>query len=134
MTDVSDFIVDHRASDRVLVLGMSPAKKNVPFKNCSLYRLGRWMKAVSQEEWSFHNVIPAVHGSADMCDVDPQALYDAVNGKEKVIALGTFVSRVCSKYGIDHHRIHHPSPRNRSLNDPRVERVMLYRLRKYLLK
>jgi len=132
MTNVTDFIVDHRASDRVLVLGMSPAKNNRPFKNCSLNRLSKWMKIIGQGEWSFHNVIPDVHGSANICDVDPQALYDAVNGKERVIALGTFVSSVCSKYGIEHHRIHHPSPRNRSLNDPGVERKMLSTLKEYL--
>lgn len=90
------------------------------------------MKACGQAEWSFHNVIPNVADSINISDVDVEQLWNAVKDKEKVIALGNIVSRVCQKHGIDHFRCDHPSPRNRNLNDPGYESIMLHFLVKYL--
>ena len=135
MTRVKDFVPDHVTSKDVIVLGLSPAKRKVkhkPHSNGTLIRLDGWMKSVGQREWSFHNVIPNVEGSADMADVDVVALQRAVRGKKIVIALGSFVERVCKKYSIDNFKIDHPSPRNRNFNDPSYEKKMLASLNEFL--
>lgn len=137
MTRVKDFVPDHVESKDVIVIGISPAKRKVKNKahsNGTLIRLDGWMKAVGQREWSFHNVIPDVDGSADMRDVDEAALLRAVKGKTIVISLGSFVERVCKKYAIDNFKIDHPSPRNRKFNDPSYEQKMLSSLREFLKK
>ena len=70
--------------------------------------------------------------SYDINDVDEDALYEAVQDKTIIIALGGFVERVCKKYKIGCYKIDHPSPRNRNLNDPHYEQQMLKNLKKYL--
>lgn len=133
MTVVTDFIADHVSSKDVIVIGMSPAPVNrKPFANCTLLRLDRWMKQAGQPEWSFHNAIPDIPGSFDMKDVDVPALMKAVKGKKTVIALGSFVERVCKKHQIDSFKVDHPSPRNRNFNDPSYESQMVERLRQFL--
>lgn len=135
MTKIKDIIPDHVSSNDVIVIGMSPSPRKLnkkPYSNSTLVRLDRWMKAVDQREWSFHNVIPNVVGSSNMDDVDVSALKTAVRGKKIVIALGSFVERVCKKYGIDNFKIDHPSPRNRNFNDHTYEAQMLSGLKNFL--
>ena len=135
MTVVTDYIADHVSSKDVIVIGISPAPKNrKPFANCTLLRLDRWMKQAGQPEWSFHNAIPDIAGSFDMKDVDSEALLRAVKGKQTVIALGSFVERVCKKHGIDSFKVDHPSPRNRNFNDAAYEPAMVKRLKQFLKK
>ena len=135
MTRVKDFIHDHVRSKDVIVIGLSPSTRKVVKKlhtNSTLPRLDRWMKEAGQKEWSFHNVIPNIPGSSSMRDVDERALRRATKGKSVIIALGSFVERVCKKYDIDAFKIDHPSPRNRNFNDPSYEPQMISRLREYL--
>ncbi len=137
MAKITDIIPDHVSSDDVIVIGMSPSPRKLnkkPYSNSTLVRLDRWMKAVDQREWSFHNVIPNVAGSSSINDVDVPALQMAVRGKKVVIALGSFVERVCKKYGIDNFKIDHPSPRNRNFNDRSYEARMLSGLKNFLNK
>lgn len=137
MTRVKDFVTDHMPSKHVIVLGMSPAKRKIKHKahsNGTLIRLDSWMKHCNQRCWSFHNVIPEVEGSSCMADVDSQALLKAVKNKTVVIALGTFVERVCKKHAINCFKIDHPSARNRNFNDPNYEPLMLARLKDFLEK
>ena len=135
MAKIKDIIPDHVSSKDVIVIGMSPSPRKLnkkPYSNSTLVRLSRWMKDVNQPEWSFHNVIPNVVGSSSMQDVDVSALLKAVNGKKTIIALGTFVERVCKKHNIDSFKIDHPSPRNRNFNDPTYESKMLNSLKTFL--
>lgn len=135
MTRVKDFIPDHVESKDVIVLGISPAKRKVKHKphcNGTLLRLNGWMKQSGQHEWSFHNVIPHVEGSASFHDVDSQALLKAVKNKKTIIALGGFVERVCHRHDIACFKIDHPSPRNRKFNDSSYEPQLLARLKKFL--
>lgn len=135
MTKITEIIPDHISSKDVIVIGMSPSPRKLnkkPYSNSTLVRLDRWMKAVDQHEWSFHNVIPNVVGSSNMNDVDVSALKKAVRGKKVVIALGSFVERVCKKYNIDNFKIDHPSPRNRNFNDRSYEPRMLGGLKEFL--
>jgi uracil-DNA glycosylase len=133
MKSVPDFIEGHESSDDILILGQCPSSKTKPFKNGTFARLSKWLEVVDVHAFAFHNVIPHMVNSYDIKDVDEAALMKAVKGKKIIIALGGFVSKVCTKYGIDHYKIDHPSPRNRNLNDPLYEINMLLDLKEYLL-
>ena len=130
---IPENIIDgYKPSDRVLVLGMCPSGNNRRRTNGTLSRLQFWMNHCRCPEWTFHNVIPNVADSTDVSDVDVDQLWNAIEGKEKVVALGGFVSRVCDRFGIEHFKCDHPSPRNRNLNDHGYEMNLIGDLAKYL--
>jgi hypothetical protein len=132
MKSVLDFLEGHGTSNELLILGQCPSSNTKPLKNGTYNRLMNWCDFVGISMFSFHNVIPNKINSYDINDVDEDALYEAVQGKTIIIALGGFVERVCRKYKIDCYKIDHPSPRNRNLNDPHYEQQMLKNLKKYL--
>jgi hypothetical protein len=132
MKSVIDFLDGHGTSNELLILGQCPSSNTKPLKNGTYNRLMNWCGFVGISMFAFHNVIPNKINSYDINDVDEDALYEAVQGKTIIIALGGFVERVCKKYKIDCYKIDHPSPRNRNLNDPHYEQQMLKNLKKYL--
>jgi hypothetical protein len=132
MKSVLDFLEGHGTSNELLILGQCPSSNTKPLKNGTYNRLMNWCDFVGISMFSFHNVIPNKINSYDINDVDEDALYEAVQDKTIIIALGGFVERVCKKYKIDCYKIDHPSPRNRNLNDPHYEQQMLKNLKKYL--
>ena len=132
MKSVLDFLEGHGSSNELLILGQCPSSNTKPLKNGTYNRLMNWCDFVGISMFAFHNVIPNKINSYDINDVDEDALYEAVQGKTIIIALGGFVERVCKKYKIDCYKIDHPSPRNRNLNDPHYEQQMLKNLKKYL--
>ena len=131
MKSVSDF-VDHVKSNDVIFLGMSPSSRTKATKNGTFVRLAKWCEVLNLREWDFHNVVHDRINSSDINDVDVQTLMSRVHNKKKIVALGGFVSRVCTKYKIDHYKTDHPSPRNRNFNDPSYESMMLAKLKVYL--
>ena len=131
MKSVSDFL-DHKKSNDVIILGMSPSTRTKPSKNGTYARLENWCTSIGLKRWSFHNVVHNRVDSASMSDVDEEELLKRVAGKKKVVALGGFVSRVCTKYKIDHCKVDHPSSRNRNFNDPSYEPKVLAKLKAYL--
>lgn len=132
MKSVLDFLDGHGSSNELLILGQCPSSNTKPLKNGTYDRLMKWCNEVNISMFAFHNVIPNKINSYDINDVDEDALYEAVQGKTTIIVLGGFVERVCKKYKIDCYKIDHPSPRNRNLNDPKYEKQMLKKLKKYL--
>ena len=132
MKSVLDFLEGHGSSNELLILGQCPSSNTKPLKNGTYNRLMNWCDFVGISMFAFHNVIPNKINSYDINDVDEDALYEAVQGKTIIIALGGFVERVCKKYKIDCYKIDHPSPRNRNLNDPHYEQQMLQNLKKFL--
>lgn len=132
MKSVLDFLEGHGTSDELLILGQCPSTNVKPLANGTYARLMKWCDEVGISMFAFHNVIPNKINSYDIKDVDEDALYNAVQGKKVIIALGGFVEKVCKKYQIECYKIDHPSPRNRNLNDPKYEKKMLKQLKKYL--
>jgi hypothetical protein len=132
MKNVLNFLEDHVISDEVIILGQCPSSKTQPFKNGTFARLKSWCDEVGLHEWDFHNVIPDKINSYSINDVNSDLLITRTKNKTKVIALGNFVSRVCTKYNVDHFKIDHPSPRNRNLNNKDYEKAMIERLRIYV--
>jgi hypothetical protein len=132
MKSVPDFIPGHKGSKDIIVLGLSPSSRTKAFKNGTFARLLTWCQAVDLKEWDFHNIIPNKINVVDIKEVDVEALLECTKDRKKIIALGGIVSRVCTKYKIPHHKLDHPSPRNRNLNSKEYELAMLEELRKYL--
>lgn len=50
----------------------------------------------------------------------------------KIVALGNEASKRLAKQGIDHHRLPHPSPRNRQLNNTKFEMQQLKKCKEWL--
>tara|TARA_B100000925_G_scaffold212128_1_gene161844 strand:- start:20531 stop:21001 length:471 start_codon:yes stop_codon:yes gene_type:complete len=146
LSNVLDFLSNHKLSNDVLILGESPSSRNSDtfrkkFKEGKIQphgtfaRLEDWTVRLGLEEWDFHNVIPHIMNCKDIKQVDESALQKAVKGKKVIIALGHLVARVCKKYAIDNYKIDHPSPRNRNFNGEAgriYEQKMLDELKKFL--
>ena len=114
----------------VLVIGINPSGHKWR-KNCSLDRLQNWMLELGYEHYAFSNVIPYV-GDYHLKDVDQDFVKEQVMGHNKIVALGGFVSTVFRRCGIDHFKMPHPSPLNRTLNSKEYETKMLSECREYL--
>lgn len=119
---------------RVLVVGMNPSNeptRQAHRKNSTFDRLHRWIDELGIAPVSFINVV-ARPGSVSMQDVQWRELGEAAVRYDRVLALGGFASRVLNRIGVPHHRLPHPSPRNRQFNDPSFEPAMIKEARKYL--
>jgi hypothetical protein len=132
LSDMMDFMPEHKRSNEIVIIGISPSTKTKPFKNGSFNTLRKWCNAAELYEWDFHNIIPNKANSLDINDIDIELLYEKIHNKKKVIALGNFVSKILSKYKVEHLKIDHPSPRNRNLNDPNYHNVLIDKLKIYL--
>jgi hypothetical protein len=132
LKSVTDFLPDHIGSRDVLVLGLCPSSKTKPFKGATFTKVQEWMNTAGVPHWDFHNIIPHVANSTSTKDIDWELLKKKLQERKVVIALGTFVSGVLTRAGIEHIKIDHPSPRNRNFNDPAYEPEMLKRLKKEL--
>jgi len=115
-----------------VVFGMAPSwlKKGGLCK--SLVRLAEWAEKVGLVKYEFHNVIQHPIDSPKFAMVDQEFVLRQAEGKTKIVALGSFVSDTLRRLGIPHHRISHPSARNRQFNDPTHESRMLEGLKEYL--
>jgi len=132
LKSVPDFIENHRRSEDIIILGLSPSSKTVPFKNGTFARLKSWCDEVGLTEWDFHNVIPDVVNGMHPSMVNVDLLLEKTKSRKKIIALGGVVSKICYKYNIPHLKIDHPSPRNRNLNSRQYELDLIERLRAYI--
>ncbi len=114
---------------KVLVLGINPSFKKK--KNPTLIRLHRWMKDVGCDVFSFTNVVHK-EGVYNKSDIDYNWITECSQGYEKIVCLGDFVSSAMLYIDLPHHRMPHPSPLNRRLNDKAYEREQLDLLKEYL--
>jgi uracil-DNA glycosylase len=128
---VPDFIPDHISDPDYLIVGLSPSSKTKPFKNGTFARLQHWTQEVALPHWDFYNILSEVN-CTDIKKVDSKELAERCNDRKKIVALGGIVSKVLNKHGIQHHRVDHPSPRNRNLNSKEYEKKMLSELRNYI--
>lgn len=132
LNDMIDFISDHTRSEHIIFIGISPSTKTQPFSNGSFSTLRKWCVAAGLYEWDFHNLIPHKANSMDKNDIDLELLYEKIHSKKKIIALGGFVSDMLTKFGVQHLKIDHPSPRNRNLNHPQYQKQIVEKLKNYL--
>ncbi len=114
----------------VIVVGINPNNKE-HHKNSTVKKLQYWMDVMGITEYDFTNCIPTI-GEYKKDMIDYNRLKENVNGYNKVLALGGFVSDALKKIKVQHHKLPHPSPRNRMLNDHLYEINELKECRSYL--
>lgn len=115
---------------KVLVVGINPSSKERR-KLSTRDRLDTWMEAIGVSEYDFKNVIDEP-GEYHINKVDSNRVVNFCKDDYKIIALGNFVSGVLSKLNIEHHKLPHPSPLNRKLNDKSFEKECIDKCKAYL--
>lgn len=119
---------------KILVIGMNPSNK--PTLNgktsATFKRLEKWMDSCEVKHFSFANTFDYPKDNPTHLDVDYQKLCTLIQGYDKIIAMGGFVSRALNKINAPHFEAPHPSPRNRKFNDPSFEPTFIMSLRKYV--
>ena len=114
----------------VILVGINPSSGK-PRKLSALNRMDIWMEQLGHKHYCFSNVIP-LPGEYRLDKVDYEYVASLVNGHDKIIALGGFVSTVLKKLSIDHFVLPHPSPLNRKLNDKNYEKLCLEQCAQFL--
>lgn len=132
MNDMIDFIPDHKRSEDIIFIGISPSSKTKPFENGSFNTLRKWCESVGLYEWDFHNLIPNKVNCLDKTYINHNLLIEKIKNKNKIIALGGYVSGYLTKNKIDHLKIDHPSPRNRNLNNLNYVQTLVLKLKEYI--
>ncbi len=121
---------------KVLVVGMNPGKTKtftkIP-KNSTFDKLNRWMDDAGVKHYSFMNTFDDIADVPKMSMVDWDRLKH-INNEYTVLALGAFASSVLHKVNIAHHKLPHPSPRNRAFNDKNYEKTVVKQLKNYIRK
>jgi hypothetical protein len=115
---------------KVLLLGINPSSGK-PKKLSALSRMEVWMKSLGFQYYCFSNVIPTP-GEYKLDKVDYDYVSSIVEGHDKVIALGGFVSTVLNRLKVEHFVLPHPSPLNRKLNDKNYEKLCLDQCAQFL--
>lgn len=120
-------------SPRVLFVGMNPGEPKGALirRHSALGRLHEWAAKLELTTFSFVNCQHRPGGFRDE-HVDVEFLRQAVSGFDRVIALGNDASRNLKRLGVAHHRMPHPSYRNRVFNDPSAEERVLTEARDYV--
>lgn len=95
----------------------------------SLKRLLGWCDKVGLQHWGFINVLEKP-GSTDIWESSGE--FAKYLGGMRVVALGGLASRACTKYGVPHLALDHPSPRNRNFNDSGYEIRVIRKLKSYI--
>jgi len=113
---------------KILVVGMNPSSRRRVYRNSTFDRLHRWFDAAGIRHYSFMNTFDEVDLNPRISKVDSDRFKD-IDDSYVVLALGTFVSSVLKKFGVDHHSLPHPSPRNHKFNDPNTETDVIKRLK-----
>lgn len=117
---------------KVTFVGLNPSLRGSGCR--SLRVLDEWAtENLGLSSWGFMNVIPDAESPKKTSEVEWDFVSELQNYPEsKIVALGEFPSMVLRRLGIKHHRIPHPSGRNRTLNDPRFVEQVLSECRRYL--
>lgn len=123
------------SSMKVLIVGINPAEPvTTRRKNTAWNRLQEWIDKLGiRDIHSFTNTI-LVPGQFDMSMVDWDRVREEASHGDAVIALGNFPSTVLKRLGVEHHRMPHPSYRNRVFNDPAREVHEIHRAGMYLIR
>lgn len=119
---------------RIIVIGMNPSNKPTVLevgKNSTFDKLNNWMTEAGVKHFSFMNCFDEQCDTPKMSMVDQSRFY-WVDDDYRVLALGSFASSVLNRVGIQHHKLPHPSPRNRLFNDKKYEKIVIKQLKGYL--
>ena len=119
---------------KVLIVGLNPGDTPLhKLKNGSpsLNRLARWADQLEIKYYSFLNCIDNA-GDYKQLQANLEQLKVASKEHDKILALGNYASMCLKKIKVAHHKMPHPSPRNRKFNDKTFEPKIIEECRKYL--
>lgn len=116
---------------RVLVVGMNPSKTKRGMKSPTLRNLAEWQDRLGLKYVCFHNVY-GLPGNFSDKEVDLEDLYRITKGYDRILALGSRVSKILDRAKIKHFKLPHPSGLNRQLNDPKYVNWCLGKCYNYL--
>lgn len=102
-------------------------------KNTTFDKLHKWFTYSGVQYFSFVNTTDK-RGEIKPADIDWDTLKVCLEGHTKVIALGGFASSALKRLNIQHHKLPHPSPRNRKFNDASYEPMVMKELKRYIRK
>ncbi len=101
-------------------------------------RFSQWMTALNQTDYRVTNIVnfPTKNNRPlKLSDISGSRLQELIlecADYEKIIALGTFPSRILKSLYIKHFKLPHPSPTNRQHNKPEFIREKLNECKKYI--
>jgi uracil-DNA glycosylase len=113
---------------RIIFVGDRPSKKNidpkVPFEGTrSHLTLLGWIAALGVTDYALVNSYNLAN-RIGICKYDEAGCH--------FVTLGLKASVVLDKMGLKYHRLPHPSPRNRLLNNPQFVELSLAKCKAYL--
>lgn len=114
--------------NKVVFVGDQPSSKNkdpnVAFVGTpSFNRIAKWLDVIKLSEVKLINS----HNETQLNIVKKLR-----KSGYKIVALGNEASKRLNKEGIEHHKLPHPSFRNRQLNDPKFELEQLKKCKEWL--
>ena len=121
---------------RVIIVGANPSNTPTPVagrlrKDSTFDKLERWSNELRIEHFGFINAAQK-RGVVKQWDVDYAFLSQCLKGHTKILALGGFPSEALRRLNISHHKLPHPSPRNRAWNDKSYEARVISECKEYL--
>ena len=102
-------------------------------KNTTFDKLHKWFTYSGVQYFSFVNTTDK-RGEIKSADIDWDTLKVCLEGHTKVIALGGRRTSKQKRLNIEHHKLPHPSPRNRKFNDASYEPMVMKELKRYIRK
>ena len=113
--------------NKVLIIGHSPAKKNI-LNSPTMKKLHRWLDECCIDTYAFTNLCPEPKQKLTQQDTYVPSTF----GHDKIIALGGEVSKFLNRIGVQHFAAPHPSPLNRNLNNISFEKKFIKQLKEYV--
>lgn len=101
---------------RVAFVGQNPGAQSQERRGDTMYRFKRWLDSLELPLCSFVNCSSKT-GVVHISDFEKDFVAECLEGYDKIVTLGSFASHCLDIAGIEHHRLPHPSPRNRLIND-----------------
>lgn len=114
----------------VIFIGMNPGKR--PQIKTTFKRFSTWLDKLDLNIVSFTNLSSDPHWDMKVSSFDPVFFKESIEGYDKVVAWGRFVSQYLSRYKIDHFMLPHPSGLNRQINNHIYIEEKLEECREYI--